>query len=328
MVYRTLKTLFSFYKEVQFQKKYQAENLIPKLNRLEKQYFGSFSKEQKKKIINYYGLFISSILCSNIKKLYSAPYSIEEREKATYFGILTPVGDDLFDIEQLPLEALKKLSLTPNEYQPTTFSAFVAKDIQLLLASNVKNPAKYLEDSFYVFSSQVDTLKQTDSSISKSELERITFEKGGYSVLLFHHALNEELTDEMHDMLFLLGSILQLGNDIFDIYKDVHEGIYTLITQSTDLTIERKLLLKLLGEFKQTTNNLPLKTANIANFQSIMIAINARSLTALDKLIEFQKRSQIPLNWNICNRKDLICDLENPVYFTKWLKNISLIHKL
>src|SRR4029077_13259437 len=89
------------YKEIRIQKKFNKDFLIPYLDGLEKKYNGRFQPEQRGKILNYYGLFITSFLCSSYKRLYGRRLGAEERKRATLFGVLTPVGDDLFDIDKL-----------------------------------------------------------------------------------------------------------------------------------------------------------------------------------------------------------------------------------
>src|SRR3954469_18466306 len=121
------------YKEIQIQKQFNKDFLIPYLNELEIKYDGKFQKEQRQKILNYYGLFITSFLCSSYKRLYGQTLSDDERKRATLFGVLTPVGDDLFDIEKLEVDSIAAITFTPETYTATTFAAHVAKEIQSYL---------------------------------------------------------------------------------------------------------------------------------------------------------------------------------------------------
>src|SRR5947209_16256273 len=98
------------YKEIKVQKQFNKTFLIPYLDELEKKYNGKFQPEQRNKILNYYGLFITSFLCSSYKRLYGKKLSDEERKRTTLFGILTPVGDDLFDIDKLDMENIQQIT--------------------------------------------------------------------------------------------------------------------------------------------------------------------------------------------------------------------------
>ena len=216
------------YKEIKIQKQFNKTFLIPYLDELEKKYNGKFQPEQRKKILKYYGLFITSFLCSSYKRLYGKVLSDEERKRATLFGILTPVGDDLFDIDKLDNESIQQITFHPETYNATTFSSKVAKEIQTYLLNTVPHKEEYIKASKDVLDIQVETIKQTNPNISKEEIQRITYTKGAVSVIIYHQCLNEAADEQMQEVLFLIGSLYQLGNDIFDLYKDVRDNIYTL----------------------------------------------------------------------------------------------------
>src|SRR5690349_10306710 len=171
------------YKEIQLQKRFNKTFLLPYLDELEKRYSGSFAPEQRQKIVNYYGLFITSFLCSSYKRLYGKKLSDKERKRATLFGILTPVGDDLFDIDKLDNESIRQITFQPETFTATTFSAHVAKEIQTFLLNTVPHKVEYINASKAVLDIQVETIAQTKPEISKDEMRRITYTKGAVSVI-------------------------------------------------------------------------------------------------------------------------------------------------
>ena len=61
------------------------------------------------------------------------------------------------------------------------------------------------------------------------DLRRITYTKGAVSVVIYHQCLDEPASEQMLDTLFYIGSLYQVGNDLFDLYKDVRDNIYTLV---------------------------------------------------------------------------------------------------
>src|SRR5437867_1715196 len=128
-LFNYISTFRKVYKEIKVQKQFNKDFLIPYLIELEEKHNGHFHPEQRAKILNYYGLFITSFLCSNYKRLYDETLSIDERKRATLFGVLTPVGDDLFDIDKLDIDSIRTITYTPESYTATTFSANVAKEI-------------------------------------------------------------------------------------------------------------------------------------------------------------------------------------------------------
>ncbi len=328
MGFSYIKAFTNIYREIRLQKKFNAHYLIPYLNELETKYNGHFEAEQRKKIENYYGLFITSFLCSSYKKLYGKKLSEQERKRATLFGILTPVGDDLFDVDKLDIEKIKALTFHPQEYPATTFSSHIAKEIQTFLLENVADKQAYLNASKDVLAIQIETAKQTNSAISKKELKHITYTKGAASVIIYHHTLNEYLTHELKEMLFYVGSLFQLGNDIFDLYKDVRDNIYTLVNTCDDFILFKKDFLQKVTEQNQKIMALPYPEKNKKEFCIVMNTINARSLVALDKFIALQKRKGTAIDWHSLNRKDMIVDMEKPKNLLRWLQYTYKLPKL
>ena len=313
------------YKEIKIQRQYNKDFLVPYLNELETKYSGSFQPEQKGKIEKYYGLFITSFLCSSYKRLYGKTLTQEERKRATLFGILTPVGDDLFDIDKLDIESIRTITFNPERYAATTFSSHVAKEIQSFLLSDVPHKSEYLDASKNVLDIQVETIMQTKADISKEELERITYTKGAVSVIIYHQCLDDAADKQMQEVLFLTGSLYQLGNDIFDLYKDVRDNIFTLVNTCDDFIVFKQKFIERVRLQNKKIMALPYNERNKKEFCIVMNTINARSLVAIDQFIQLQKSKARKIDWWKMQRKDMICDMEKAVNIAKW---VSYMFKL
>jgi hypothetical protein len=203
--FRYINIAAKVYGEIKVQRQFNKTFLIPYLDKLEKKYHGTFQPEQRGKILNYYGLFITSFLCSSYKRLYGKMLSDEERKRATLFGVLTPVGDDLFDIDKLDNESIRQITFYPETYKATTFSSQVAKEIQTYLLNSVPHKDAYIQASKDVLDIQVETIVQTKPDISKEEMQRITYTKGAVSVIIYHQCLDEAADAQMLEVLFLIG---------------------------------------------------------------------------------------------------------------------------
>lgn len=307
---------------MQLQKRFNNSFLLPYLDELEKKYNGSFTPEQRQKIIKYYGLFITSFLCSTYKRLYGVTLTKEERKRATLFGILTPVGDDLFDIDKLDIESIAAITFTPETYTATSFAAHVAKEIQTYLIKHVPHIDEYLQASEDVLKIQVETAKQTNRNISKQDLKRITYTKGAVSVVIYHQCLDDPAKEQMLDALFYIGSLYQLGNDLFDLYKDVRDNIYTLVNTCTDYKAFRREFLDRIRAQNRRISLLPYPEKRKQEFCIVMNTINARSMVAIDQFVQTQEQEGKPVDWWQKERKDMIVDMEKPVNFLKWLRYI------
>lgn len=327
-IFTYIRAFREVYKELQVQKRYNKTFLVPYLKTLEEKYNGSFSAEQKNKIINYYGLFITSFLCSSYKRLNGKTLTENERKRATLFGILTPVGDDLFDVSKLNKESIRQLTFYPETLTATTFSAHVAKEIQTYLLQHVVHKEAYITASKNVLDIQEETIKQTNASISQEEIERITYIKGAVSVIIYHQCLDDKADEQMQETLFIVGSLYQLGNDIFDLYKDVRDNIYTLVNTCKDYKACRKKFLGRVILQNKKIMALPFDKKEKETFCIIMNTINARSMVALDQFVKFQNKKEATINWWQLDRKDMIVDMEKPANFLKWLYYIHKLPKL
>lgn len=319
---------YSLYKELKVQKQYNRRFLLPYLKELEMKYGGKFSEEQREKIIKYYGLFITAFLCSSYKRLEGSSLNDAERKRATLFGILTPIGDDLFDVDGLNNEEIEKITFDPDSCTATTFSANVAKEIQTFLLRDVPDRAVYLKAAKDVLDIQKETEKQKNPDISRSELERITFSKGAYSVIIYRQILEPAANDQMLSVLYLIGSLYQFGNDLFDLFKDTRDKIFTLINTCNDFMALRDLFLERVIQQNDSIRKLPFKEKEKTEFLITINTINARSLVALDQFVKQEKKAGPAFNWQQADRKAMIVDMENPVNFMKWLFYIRKLKRL
>ncbi len=314
--------------EIGVQRKFNKAFLVPYMHQLETQYGGRFPPEQVKKILNYYGLFIPSVLCASYMRLYGKKLTAEERTRVTLFGILTPVGDDLFDIDKLDVESIRAITFNPNKYEATTFSAKVAKKIQGFLLENVPHNSEYIQSSKNVFEIQLATIKQTNPAITTAEIEEITDAKGGYSVIIYHQTLNETALQDMEKALFKIGGLMQFANDCFDIHKDIHEGIFTLASRCNDYNQLKTLYLEKVKEANHLVKLLPYPAKRKSEFLIIMHAIIAQGLVAIDQMIRLQQKMEGPVNCLEQPRKELITDMQKPANIARWMRYAYKLPKM
>ncbi len=307
-------------KEINVQKKFNDRFLVPYIKSLEAKYNGTFAGPQLKKILQYYGLFIPSVLCASYYRLYNKKLSDNERERVSLFGILTPVGDDLFDIDKLDIESIRAITYAPHSYHATTFSASVAKQIQGLLINTVPEKELYLKASKNVFDIQIQTTRQTNAAITNTEIEAITWAKGGYSVIIYHQTLNEKASAAMQEALYEIGALMQFANDCFDIYKDIHDGIFTLASRCSDYRKLKQLYLDKVRVANQKVRLLPYSKKKKDEFLVVMHVIISQGLVAIDQMIVLQDKLGQPVDSLTQPRKALITDMQKLPNIIKWMK--------
>lgn len=319
MMLSYVRTVLRLRKELKTQQDYIYTFLNPYLFELQEKYSCTFHEEQLKKIRQYYGLFIPTILCSSYKHLYNEQYTEAERKRATLFGILTPVGDDLFDIDKLDVTAINEITYRPETFQAKSFSANIAKEIQSFMLQEVPAKKEYLNAAKNVFEIQLETIRQTDPAIEDEELERITYAKGGYSVIIYHEIMEKPAGEAMWKVLFYVGSLMQFGNDLFDMLKDLRDGIITLPDRCNDWKKLRKLFLSRVKECNRLIYALPYKHYKKEEFAVAMHLIISRGMVVIDKMIILEKQLGKPLNYKRMTRQQLICDMEKIKNIIKWL---------
>jgi len=306
-------------KELRRQRRFNQAFLVNYLSELENKYQGIFSEEQLFKINKYYGLLIGPILCGSYKMLYGQPFTEEERKRATLFGILTPLGDDLFDVHHLPIEKISALTFEPDQYQAALFAEKVVKEIQSALLHEVPNKDAYIQASRDVLDLQVATTAQTSPDMEKNQLLKITYRKGAVSVIIYHQILSTAADEQMMKVLEEVGGLYQLGNDLFDVYKDTRDGIYTIPNTCKDFKELKTSFVSKVKYMNSLINALPFSNNRKEKFKVIMNSINARSMVAIDEWITFQNKYGTGINLKSVERKAMIIDMEKPALFIKWL---------
>ena len=172
---------------------------------------------------------------------------------------------------------------------------------------------------------QVETIKQTNPAMPKEEMRRITYTKGAVSVIIYHQCLDEAADTQMLEVLFLIGSLYQVGNDIFDLYKDVRDNIFTLVNTCDDYVQFKKEFIERIKLQNEKIYALPYAKRDKEDFCIVMNTINARSLVAIDQFIETQKKYKNKVDWWKLERKAMIVDMEKPGNILKWFKYIYKI---
>lgn len=314
-----LTACYQVIKELHRQQQFNNTFLTAYLQELEEKYQGKFSEEQRFKIEKYYGRLIAPILCGTYKLLYGEKLSEAERKRATLFGILTPMGDDLFDVHDLPIDNIKKLTFEPARYHATLFAENVVQEIQTYLLAEVPNKDAYLHASKDVLDLQVATAAQTSPTISYDVLKDITFRKGAVSVIIYHQILSKAADKEMLAVLEEIGGLYQLGNDLFDVYKDTRDRIFTIPNMCKDFHGLKKDFLTKVRKQNQLIAALPYRNNLKQIFSIIINSINARSLVAIEEWIQFYAKQGTERNLDSFTRKELIIDMEKPRLFIKAL---------
>ena len=292
------------------QKKFLQQNVSPILQNAFSKNDGSLDQRDVEKINRYYGLAVPAILGEAFCALRGSNMTFPERLASTSQGAMTGLFDDFFDKDYLSDDAVEKLidpenGSTAKRSNQQLFDLFYKNTLQH--APDKKRVQETLKE---VYKAQVESKKQK-SAITKKELTGLTFFKGGSSVIFYRSAFSPAAAAEELKLLYNLGGLMQLSNDIFDVYKDREAGIKTLLTETKSIKDIRDFFKTSLDEYYQHAFTIGFPKKNVRTFLNIIsIGIFSRCFVCLQQLEENEKLTGNEFSVHSYSRKQLICDMD------------------
>jgi hypothetical protein len=274
---------------------------------IEERFGESLPKAYHKRFRLY--VIIATIFITWIETLRNQRLLQAQKQVALLFCGLTPLFDDLFDDFEFSDTEITLLS--QKKIQRGLLQEKIC--IALFEAIEHRNGSSNWSDLWQkVLDYQIASKAQQGNTLHHSDIQDITFGKGGYALLLYLEAiLPKAYSHAEGEAVFQMGAIIQLTNDIFDIYKDREAGVRTMVTMTTDMHEFRRFydheVSKNIAQFRQ----LPYPKANIEDFIFQYKLLVSRGWVALDQLQSLQRNEADALfHLRHYSRKQLICDME------------------
>lgn len=303
--------IFGIYKKISTQKKYLQQQILPLLNTAKQNNDGTLDDNDFKKITHYYGLAVPAILGEAFCALHGKKMTDKQRTASTCQGAMTGLFDDFFDKQNLSEQALKNFIENPITITGSTSNEKLFLHFYNKALNNCPINKIMLIQLYKVYDAQVESKQQAIAGLSKQQIQNITIKKGGESLLFYCTAFEFELTNAEEIMLFKLGGVMQLANDIFDVYKDSKGGIYTLMTTSKKVNDVRKLFIEILNDAQIAAYATNLPTKNVHQFlQIISVGIFSRVFVCLNHLEKAEQTSNNVFTPAAYTRQQLICDMD------------------
>ena len=297
------------------------------LHQLEHQFGGEFDEETFKKIVKSHSIYLT-IVNDAFTLLHGRKTTLLEQERSINYFICSSLFDNFFDDKILTLTEIESITFQSENYEPKRFDEKVSLRAHYFLLNDMKLVTDYLKILRREFEAQVASMNQFDTSISDEEIKRITFEKGGNAVLMCRYYLDIAPTKEEEECWYQLGTMIQLSNDLFDIYKDVNAGIQTLATRCKNAASIECMFLQQINNMRKNIESLPYSKSNKQTFSISMAATYSLGLVAIEQLKRLQdSAAQLP-SFNSLPRKLLIVDMEKPSNIWRWLKFVYQYGKL
>jgi hypothetical protein len=297
------------------------------VRQLEERFGGRLDEPTFKKIVNSYAIY-NPMLCDAFTLLHGRLTNREERIRMLHYFICSSLFDNFCDRNELNPEELKWISFEPETYPSGNFDEKLFLHSHLFLKGYVKNQPLYEEVSRQLFTAQQDSLRQFDKEITEEEMEAITFAKGGYSVLLCPFYLEVNTSPTERQCWYRIGSIIQLTNDLYDIYKDLQDGSHTLANRMINAYTFSHFFLELVRDMKKEIALLPYDRTVKQSFTISMMGICAFGWIALHQLKLIQGDSLTLPALVSLPRKKLIVDMERPANLWRWVRWVYRYGKL
>lgn len=324
---QTVQIPFIITAKVRRQKNFIKKNIIPQLTAAQKMTDGSLDENDLKKITGYYGLAVPAVLGEAFCVLRGEPMTDKERMASTCQGAMTGLGDDFFDRQRLSEQGVKDFIEKPEMFNGNTASEKLFLNFYKTALANAPQPTLMQEQIYKVFYAQLLSKQQDAPGLSYEVMKDITILKGAESFLYYRTAFEHPLRNGEHKMLYCLGGLMQLSNDIFDVYKDWQSGVSTLVTTATKIKELRFHYTALLQVGTRAAYRSGYKKKNVRKFLGIiMLGIFSRCYVCLDQLEKLEKRSAGIFDLQAYSRKDLICDMDTAG--NKWSSLRYLFKKL
>jgi len=311
---------FRFGWEILLQEWYLRKYLLAPLQQYLTESDGSFSAKDIRRM-KYYARFVPAVSGASYGVLLNRNLKQKERVAMLFLSAAAPMFDDYFDDISLKESDLREMIA-----KPETFHARNSREQMLIFLlqktkQNISNVADFMQICYKVFDAQNEAKKQETGGLSWGEVRKITYDKGGYSTLLFLAVLEDFQMGKKaeEEAIYHFGGLVQLIDDMFDIYEDAKMGLQTLATMTQNMDEFRQEFEQDLQKLGELFYALPLPKANIKRFLDLQLFFFTRGCVCVEQLVALQLKTKKPFDCANFIRKDLICDMEKWENMRKWI---------
>lgn len=279
---RTLRVMGTLMQGLKKQERY-FEAHLPALLRSISGNDTAFPPAAIKRTRQYWELALN-VVCNSFYQLHNRQLSADEQYRILLLSVFAPLYADLFDKQLLDGAQLEAFTLRPALHDPASFEEQVAKAAYLQLLARVPDQDRFITHLHQVFQWQQTSLLQLADTVSERTLYDITYKKSYHSFLLYYAILDHYPSAEMQQMLYQAAGLLQLTNDAFDVYKDIHSGIYTLPNHYRDFDKLQQHFMYSVASFNEKLAVLPYAPTAKKFYCITMHTLHAMGYMALEQL--------------------------------------------
>ena len=303
---------FFLLKSVHKQKRFIKTHLEKELKGFRKNNDGSLTLSDFKKISSYYALGVPGILGESMAVLRGQSLTKKERLCLTFLGSTSGLLDDLFDDPNKEVQHLRYFIFDPKNLKPTNSNEALLVHLYTLGLSYASHPEHLKEQALKVYEAQQRSLQQQQSEHPNELIHDITYSKGGTSFLFYRLCLEQIPEKAEMKMLSHLGGLMQLGNDIFDVWEDFHSGTRTAANTCISIQQLRNDFSADLNTFFELVKKTSYPQKQVNRFLNIISLALARVFVCLDMFEKLEFTTVNKFQIEKYSRKQLICDMQKP----------------
>lgn len=288
------------------QKRFIQKNISPLLQKYKTSKSKDISAQDIYKIEHYYGLGSVILVGEAVAQLHGKKLSFNERLSATLLASLTGIFDDFFDKNELNETEIKNLLHNFNAIQPPNIKQKLAVEFYQKALQLNQHPQKIETAAWQVFEAQKNSLNQKNPDLSFNELLQLSNQKGASSMLLYRSVLSFPIAKNEEEILKISGEFFQLCNDIFDVYKDLQEGINTSILNCKNVQQIQQLVQNNYTQLQQALRQSNFTLQQQKKYNNYIHVVLARTMVSINQYQKHEKNSL--LQYHQLTRKQLITD--------------------
>ncbi len=310
---------FRFGWKILIQEYYIRRYLNPYLRRFAAENDGTFTEKDAKRM-RYYARSAPTISGASYALLKGRKMTHTERLQMTKLSAAAPMFDDYFDEKNLSEARLKMMITQPETCLPENTKEAVFIGLLQEIKAKVKHFAFFNAVCNQVFEAQMDAKRQETGGLYYEEVRKITFDKGGYSTLLFKTIMEQPDLPSENEAIYHFGGMVQWVDDVFDVYEDTQAGLQTLFTPAVNIRLAWQQFENEIVIMKNLFFNIPLPQKNIKRFWDLQMFFFSRTMVCFEQLSALQDENTNTFYPSKHERKALICDMEKWENIWKWMR--------
>jgi hypothetical protein len=319
-LFSVLRRLFKLHRRLKQQERY-CSNQLPALLAKVVGDDHTFSPRDTQRIIKYYQLSLN-VLCDNLYQLTGHTLQADEHKRIVLLSVFLPFFDDLFDEQLLNHQQITALVTAPEAYTPVNKIDSLVKAIYLELLPLVPQRQLFMQQLQEVCHWENESLKQLNDRISEEQLYQITYNKSYYSILLFCAVLDHYPSPEIQKVLYPVAGLMQLTNDAFDVWKDVHNGVYTLPNLYRNYEQLQQQFLLEMAFINHQLQQMPYPVQARQAYAITVHALHAMGWMALEQLKKVTPGVSNVTALKALSRQELVCDLDSMKQQINWARYV------